>query len=186
MPPATAPGPLLPATLAQARQQMEEPQGNRPRRPRLNLAKNRPQAGNPLYLLNLMRLNTKLNAIARRGGEEHEDRCRACPLVLVIDAPGTVRRRRDRLAGFVDQLHGLLVHAHHRSLGVVRTLARFQNLFHARRKFGVGLGRDHPILHLAPGDAVSFSVRFTVSSLVDATVPSSTTRRANSRSDQFA
>ena len=60
MPPATAPGPLLPATLAQARQQMEEPQGNRPRRPRrprLNLAKNRPQAGNPLYLLNLMRLS---------------------------------------------------------------------------------------------------------------------------------
>ena len=51
MPPATAPGPLLPATLAQARRQMEEPQGNRPRRPRLNLAKNRPQAGNPLYLL---------------------------------------------------------------------------------------------------------------------------------------
>ena len=71
MPPATAPGPLLPATLAQARQQMEEPQGNRPRRPRrprLNLAKNRPQAGNPLHLLNLMRLNTKLNAIGRRGG----------------------------------------------------------------------------------------------------------------------
>ena len=65
--------------------------------------------------------------------------------------------------------------------GVVRTLVRFQNLFPARREFGVGLGWDHPIPRLAPGKAVCFSVRFTVSWLIDATIPRSTTPRSTAR-----
>ena len=123
---------------------------------------------------------------ARQGVAEQEDRRRAGPFVLVIHAPGTVLRRRDRRAGFLDQLHGLLVHARHRALRVKATLVGFQDLFHARREFGVGLGGGSPSMGPRAPICRFLSVRLIVSWLIDGTISSATTRRASNRSDQFA
>ena len=122
----------------------------------------------------------------RQRFAEQEDRGRAGPFVLVVDTPGTLLRGRHRRTGFPDQLHRLLVHAHDGTIRIVGFLIQVQDLFHVRRELGIGLWRDHPILDFPPRHAVFLSVRRMVSWLIDSTTPNSTTRRANSRSDQFA
>jgi hypothetical protein len=47
------------------------------------------------------------------------------------------------------QLHRLLIHADNRTLRIRRFGIGFQHFLHAGREFGVGLGRNHPILYLA-------------------------------------
>ena len=77
---------------------------------------------------------------------EQEDCGRAGPFVLVVDTPGTVLRGRHRRAGFLDQLHRLLVHAHDGTIRIVGFLIQIQDLFHVRHELGIGLRRDHPVL----------------------------------------
>ena len=122
----------------------------------------------------------------RQRFAEQEDRGRAGPFVLVVDTPGTVLRGRHRRAGFLDQLHRLLVHAHDGTIRIVGFLIQIQDLFHVRHELGIGLRRDHPVLDPPLGHPVFFSVRRMVSWLIDSTTANSTTRRASRRNDQFA
>ena len=60
-----------------------------------------------------------------------------------------LRRHQDgrhRRAGFLDQLHRLLVHAHDGTIRIGGFLIQIQDLFHVRHKLGIGLRRDHPVL----------------------------------------
>ena len=122
----------------------------------------------------------------RQRFAEQEDRGRAGPFVLVVDTPGTVLRGRHRRAGFLDQLHRLLVHAHDGTIRIVGFLIQIQDLFHVRHEFGIGLRRDHPVLDFPLRHPVFFSVRRMVSWLIDSMIANSTTRRASRRNDQFA
>ena len=94
---------------------------------------------------------------------EHEDGSGAGSLILVVDSPSVGFRRRNRLAGFLHQLYGLLVHADHRAIGIVRVFVRFQDVLHVRDKLSIGFRRDDPVLDLAFGHAVFLSVPRTVS-----------------------
>ena len=60
---------------------------------------------------------------------------------------------------------------------LVRLRIHVEDLFHARREAQYSTFRRHPVF---------FSVRRTVSWLIDSTIANSTTRRASSRNDQFA
>ena len=75
---------------------------------------------------------------------EQEDRGRAGPFVLVVDAARARLRGRHRRARFLDQLHRLLIHAHDRTIRVVGSLIQIQDLFHVRHELGISLRRDHP------------------------------------------
>ena len=74
-----------------------------------------------------------------------------------------LRGGRDRLSGFLDQLHWLLVHAENRTRRIIRFCVRFQHLFHVGHEFGVGFRRNDPVLDLSIRHPVFFSVRRTVS-----------------------
>ena len=74
-----------------------------------------------------------------------------------------LRRRRDSLPSLLHQLHRMLVYAQHRALRVVRALVGLKHLLHAGGELPVLVGRNHPILQLAPGDAVFLSVFRSVS-----------------------
>ena len=91
------------------------------------------------------RPNRRLPPTRQRFAEQ-EDRGRAGPFVLVVDTPRTVLRGRHRRAGFLDQPHRLLVHAHDGTLRIVGFLIQVQDLFHARHELGIGLRRDHPVV----------------------------------------
>src|SRR6266849_1437926 len=95
-------------------------------------------------------------------------------------------RRGHGNARLLEQLHGLLVHAHNRETPLIRLGIRLQHFFHVGDKFAVRLGWNHPILNLALTHAVFLSVRRTVSRLTDSTMANSTTFWANSRMVQFA
>jgi hypothetical protein len=92
----------------------------------------------------------------------------------------------NRLANFLEQLHGLLVHAEHGARGIVRLFIRLQHFLHAGDELGIGLRRNHPVFELAIRHAVFFNVRRSVSRLTASTIASSTTLRASSRKVQFA
>ena len=79
-----------------------------------------------------------------------------------------------------------IIHAHDRASRVVRLRIDVEDLFHVRHVFGIGLRRDHPVLDLPLRHFVFFSMRRMVSWLIDSTIANSTTRRANSRNDQWA
>ena len=64
---------------------------------------------------------------------------------------------------FLQQLHGLLIHTKHRMGGIVGFFIRFEHVFHAGDKLGIGLRRDNPGLGLLLGHAIFLSVRRTVS-----------------------
>ena len=85
---------------------------------------------------------------------EQEDRGRAGPFVLVVDAAGPRQRGGHRRARFLDQLHRLLIHAHDRVSRVVRSRIDVQDLLHVRHELGVGLRRNHLVLDLPPGHVV--------------------------------
>src|SRR6266567_373011 len=72
-------------------------------------------------------------------------------------------RRGDRHPSFLEQLHRLFVHTQHGMLRIVRCRISFEHFFHARHELGVLLRRNHPVLDLAFGHAVFFSVLRTVS-----------------------
>src|SRR5690606_401390 len=93
---------------------------------------------------------------------------------------------RHRNTRFLEHLHGLLVHANHRSSLVVGLGVRFQHFFHAGHKLGIALRRNYPVLDFALRHAVFLSVRRTVSWLTDSTISSSTAFSANNRNDQLA
>ncbi len=105
--------------------------------------------------------------------------------VFVVDALGVLLGRGDRHAGLANQLHGLLVHAHHRAVGIVSFFVGLQHFLHVRNELAVRIGRDHPILDLSLRHTVFFSVCRTVSGLMDSTISSSTSWSASNRSDQW-
>src|ERR1051326_451801 len=70
--------------------------------------------------------------------------------------------------------------------GVVRPGVHVQHFLHARGKFGVGLGRNDPVLDLPLRHLVFFSVRRTVSWLTASTISNATARSASRRRVQLA
>jgi len=80
----------------------------------------------------------------------------------------------------------LLIHAEDRARGIVRPFIGFQHFFHAGDELRVGLWRNRPVLKLAVGHAVFFSVVRTVSWLMASTISKATSWRAKSRSVQLA
>src|SRR4051794_1406999 len=91
--------------------------------------------------------------------------------------------RGDRHPGLFQQLDGLFVHAHHRVFGIVGLRIGFEHLFHVPHELSVLLGRNHPILDLALGHAIFFSVLRTVSGQIDLTTSNATSSSANRCSD---
>lgn len=69
---------------------------------------------------------------------------------------------------------------------IVRLFIGVEHPFHRGHKLRVRLGRDAPVLNLAARHPVFFSVRRTVSWLIESTIASYTTRRANRRKLQLA
>jgi hypothetical protein len=80
-----------------------------------------------------------------------------------VDALGVSASGRDRHARLLQQLNRLFVHAQDRALWVIRLRVGLQHFFPVGHELTVGLGRDDPVLDLAVGHAVFFSVRRTVS-----------------------
>ena len=105
-------------------------------------------------------------APARQRFGEHEDARRAGPLVFVVDAFGMPLRGRDRPTCLFEQLHRLLVHAEHRTGRIIRFFVGVEHFFHRGHELRVGFWRDDPVLNLAVGHAVFFSVTRTVSWLI--------------------
>ena len=68
------------------------------------------------------------------------------PDVLRVLFPVRAWAGRDRVAGVVEQLVGLLVHAHDRDLPVVGPGVDLQDVFHPGHELAVGFGRDGPAL----------------------------------------
>src|SRR5712692_4115997 len=122
-------------------------------------------------------------SLKRRGKHAHAGRARA--FVCIVDTARMVRGGGDWPASFLQQLHRLFVHAHHRKPRVIRLRVCLQHVFHARDKFAVGFRGDDPVLNLARRHAVFFRVFLSVSWLTASTMASSTTCSANNRNDQF-
>src|SRR6266436_5878976 len=148
----------------------------------------RPQQGlhlyRPIHLGALPPHADMAPSLQRLGKHEHAGR--ACAFVLVVDTPGMVLRGGEGHAGFLQPLHRLFVHAHHGKPRVIRLRVRLSHVFHARDKFAVGGRRDDPVLNLARGHAVFFSIFLRVSWLIASTMASATTCSANKRNDQLA
>src|SRR5262249_14875607 len=68
----------------------------------------------------------------------------------------------------------------------VRHRVNIEYFLHAGHKLGVGLWRNYPVFDLAVGHPVFLSVRRMVSWLMESTISSSTTLRANNRNVQLA
>src|SRR5712691_7415110 len=123
-------------------------------------------------------------SLKRLGKHEHAGRARA--FVFIVDTTRMVRGGVDWHASFLQQLHRLFVHAHHRKPRVIRLRVCLQHVFHARDTCAVGCRGDDPVLHLARRHAIFFRVFLSVSWLTVSTIASSTTCSANNRSDQLA
>jgi len=82
----------------------------------------------------------------------------ACPLVFVVHAFRVRFGRHKRDAGFLQQLDRLLIHAQDRDLRIRRQRVRVQDVFPMGHELGIGLGWDHPVLNLAVGPPIFFSV----------------------------
>src|SRR3954452_5986517 len=123
-------------------------------------------------------------SLKRLGKHEHAGRARA--FVFIVDTARMGLGGGDWHARFLQQLHRLFVHAHHRKPSVIRLRVRLQHVCHARDKFAVGFRGDDPGLNLARRHAMFFSVFLSVSWMTVSTMPSSTPCSANNRTDQFA
>ena len=75
-----------------------------------------------------------------------EDRAGAVADVLAVFFPVPAGLGGDRVADLPQQLVGLLVHAHHRSAGIVGSGVDGQHVFHPGGELGVGAGWDRPAL----------------------------------------
>src|SRR5712691_4378075 len=91
-------------------------------------------------------------SLKRLGKHEHAGRARA--FVFIVDTTRMVRGGGDWHASFLQQLHRLFVHAHHRKPRVIRLRVCLQHVFHARDKFAVGFRGDDPVLNLARRHAI--------------------------------
>src|SRR3990172_6015392 len=99
--------------------------------------------------------------------------------VFIIDALGMVLCCGDRLSSFVEQLNWLLVHTQYRSGRIVGFFVGFQDLFPGGDEFAIRFRRNHPVLDLALGHSVFFSVWRTVSMLMESTTSKATNSSAN-------
>ena len=111
--------------------------------------------------------------------KEHEQITRPVAPVLIIVALPFTGARRQRLSHLSDQLIRTLVKAHQRVAGVVRRGIEVQDLLHPPHELGTNRG-DTPLLLQPRLDGVFFSVRPIVSSEMESTSPTSTTRSAKS------
>lgn len=85
-------------------------------------------------------------ALPGEGFDPHEDRAGAVADVLRILFAVMAWAGWDRLPRVSEQLVGLLVHAHHRHIRVIRSVIDLQDVLHAGHELAVGLGRDRPAL----------------------------------------
>lgn len=91
---------------------------------------------------------------------EHENVCDSGTSVFVVDSLRMVGCGRNGSSNFLDQLHGLLVHAQNGNVGIERSRINGQNVFHVRGELGIGFRRDHPVSDATAGvHLVFFSVR---------------------------
>src|SRR3954447_37310 len=120
---------------------------------------------------------------ARQRFGEHEDARRAVAFVFVIDPLRVLARRGDRHLRFLQQLHRLLVHAEHRLLGIIRFRISLEHVFHVGHELGILVRRNHPVLDLALGHAIFFSVLRTVSAQIEGTTSNTTSSSANNCND---
>ena len=81
-----------------------------------------------------------------QGFDPDEDRAGAVADVLAVFFPVVTGSGGDRLADLPQQLVGLLVHAHHRSTGIVGSGVDGHDVFHAGGELSVGVRWDRPAL----------------------------------------
>ena len=85
-------------------------------------------------------------APAAQGFDPDEDRAGAVADVLAVFFAVLTGLGGDRVADLPEQLVGLLVHAHHRSAGIVGSGVDGQDVFHPGGELGVGVRWDRPAL----------------------------------------
>src|SRR5512132_213859 len=117
---------------------------------------------------------------------EHEDIGGAVPLVLVVVSLGFPLFRWQRLPDFLNQLHGLFIHAHQRDLRIVRPMINLQDILHMRHKRTTLLGRNDPHLPQMRFQRIFFSICRTVLWLIASTISKATAWSAKSLSVQRA
>src|SRR5215218_9853892 len=117
---------------------------------------------------------------------EHEDVGDPVPLVLIVVALGFPRFRWQRLPDFLNQLHGLFIHAYHWDLRIVRPMVDLQDILHMRHKRATLLGRNDPHLPQMGFQRIFFSTCRTVSWLMASTSSKATAWSAKSLSVQRA
>jgi hypothetical protein len=83
-------------------------------------------------------------APARQWLDPHEDRAGSAPYVLGVLAAIAAGCCGDRITGVREELVGLLIHAHHRHLGVIRSGVDVQDVFHPGGELAVGRRWDGP------------------------------------------
>src|SRR5680860_1328729 len=81
-----------------------------------------------------------------QGFDPHEDRAGPMPHVLAVLTQVAPRCGRDRVAGVVEELVGLLVHTDHRTHRVMDPGVDTQHVFHPGRELRVRLRWDGPAL----------------------------------------
>ncbi len=97
--------------------------------------------------------------LARQWLDPYEDRAGSAPHVLAVLAAVAAGRCGDRITGVRKELVGLLVHAHHRHLGVVRAGVDVQDVFHPGGEFPVGRRWDGPAFLQMRAQRPLFSTR---------------------------
>src|ERR1019366_5983221 len=83
-------------------------------------------------------------APARERLDEREDVGCSIPLVLVIDPARTSRPSRNRLTGFLDELHRHFVHTHNGRGRIIRSLIDVKDIFHPSHILSIVIRWNHP------------------------------------------
>jgi len=94
--------------------------------------------------------------------KHHEEVGHALANVLIVIMGRLSGTARLGGAGLADQLLAGFVQTHHRTSGVIGPLVHLQDVLHLPDKFGVGLGRNTPLLAQPRLEFVFLSVRRTV------------------------
>src|ERR1700692_1224171 len=118
--------------------------------------------------------------------EHHEQIGRPVARVFVIMPGGLSCFRRDRQAGFGNELLGRLVDADQGTFRIIRPLVNLQDVLHGGHEGGAGVRWNDPLLSQMGLESVFFSVRPIVLSLARLTIFSSTTASSSSCNVQRA
>lgn len=80
-----------------------------------------------------------------QGFCKYKDAARSVSNVFAICPTRLGYLHRNRFASFIQQLVRLIIHAHHRTVGVIRQLIDVQHIFHGGNKRRVLLRQDTPL-----------------------------------------